>query len=398
MNKVCWMNVVLIALFHKLPNSMVRILSTFGLTGAKIYSNLNSEFVANAYHLVNMHSRNATTKRIIFSGNAVYTPSSMKLLDIFEKKYNSRIIRANPTKISREIEHMYYVRDKCQDLNEMMHCGLLRLCNLLHPFETSFCVPEYSETYKIKGKDKTFDHTKDLSPYFGLDYVQYRGWFTAYEEYTDTLSKDKSLGWKTKMRGQQKNEFQHNVREKQKAFTETMSPKDIKEIFFGTRCVEKDELGGDILKEFETDMTDTDTQFEKIYTFKSFSILQTGSGEHYFGDKDDKKARETAFFCKYKFVGWDGEIELMDRPISPRRKATYKPCCLVYRTMENDDPNIGHYVAIVRQPHNGKWRYYDDSVETFELDDSKKEKWDEEYNLLCVMVFMSRIGDSVANG
>ena len=42
---------------------------------------------------------------------------------------------------------------------------------------------------------------KDLSTYFGLDFVQYRGWNTAFAEYTKTLLKDESLGWKKNMKG-----------------------------------------------------------------------------------------------------------------------------------------------------------------------------------------------------
>ena len=411
-NKVCWLNVVLIILFHQLPKSTIGTLSTFGLNGDETYKDRKGEFLSTAYHLINILGKNTTKDRQLYGGNAVFTASSVHLIDVFERHFNASINETYSYKNEEEKKEYYFKREQCQDINDMMHHGLLSFCDGLHPFENCFCVPEYREGYRIMGTKKEFEVTKELEPFFGLDFVQYKGWKQALGKHTETLLANmrKIKKWKGKLKNKKKHEFAIAVSNAQMDFQETLTPSKIINIIFGTKELDHGDVPGEVKDVLEAEISGKDKKqkmkkekYQKWYHITSFpkvlvfSILQTGNGAVFFGDENIKKIETTSFLMKYKYEDIDHKVQVWNKPFESNLRATYQTCGLVYRTNDNDDLNVGHYIAVVRQPHNNVWRYFDDSHETFEIDDVTKEKWEEmKKKLLVVLVFMNRIDEPVA--
>ena len=411
-NKVCWLNVVLIILFHQLPKSTIGTLSTFGLNGDETYKDRKGEFLSTAYHLINILGKNTTKGRQLYGGNAVFTASSVHLIDVFERHFNASINETYSYKNEEEKKEYYFKRDQCQDINDMMHHGLLSFCDGLHPFENCFCVPEYRECYRIMGTKKEFEVTKELEPFFGLDFVQYKGWKQALGKHTETLLANmrKIKKWKGKLKNKKKNEFAIAVSNAQMDFQETLTPSKIINIIFGTKELDHGDVPGEVKDVLVAEISGKDKKqkmkkekYQKWYHITSFpkvlvfSILQTGNGAVFFGDENIKKIETTSFLMKYKYEDIDQKVQVWNKPFESNLRATYQTCGLVYRTNDNVDLNVGHYIAVVRQPHNNVWRYFDDSHETFEIDDVTKEKWEEmKKKLLVVLVFMNRIDEPVA--
>ena len=122
-----------------------------------------------------------------------------------------------------------------------------------------------------------------------------------------------------------------------------------------------------------------------------FSLNQTGSGERYFGDENVENKDYLSFQMPYDLdiTKIDDKIDIPNKCKNPTETETYQTCGLMLRTVDTEDINYGHYVCIVRQQHNKKWRYFDDDLENSELTD--KSEWEKEMgNRLLVAVFMKR--------
>ena len=401
----CWMNAFVMILFHQIPKNMVAALSNFSVRGDHSYQNIFEEFTANAYYVINIMCKNSVENCLTFNGNAVFHATSDKLVNIFARQYNNNIDKSCSTYTEERRKEKYLKKDQCQDIIEMMS-GLLSLCNGLVPYEESFCIPVYNLTYFEKGKTQEVEDSDSLFPFFGMDSANYDGWNFHFEKNTKRILRSLKMRkeWKNGRWNKNPEVFAEAVKFEQKQFKHVLSPSDFRSIFFGITDVAESFVPHPVLTELKKKQTkDTDETkrtgivYERMVSIIKFSevlvfsLNQTGSGERYFGDENVENKDYLSFQMPYDLdiTKLDEKIDIPNKCKNPTETETYQTCGLMLRTVDTEDINYGHYVCIVRQQHNKKWRYFDDDLENSELTDESE--WEREMGKrLLVAVFMKR--------